>query len=65
MFCPQHHSAGVRDISETKEATSAACDSELIISAHPDPTHGATSEAQREVTTQKQPLLLTLLTAKH
>lgn len=64
-FCPQHHSAGgVRDISETKEATSAACDSELIISAHPDPTQGATSEAQREVTTQKQPLLLTLLTAK-
>lgn len=66
-FCPQHHPAGenaIRDISETKEATSAACDSELIISAHPVPTHGATSEAQREVTTQKQPLLLTLLTAK-
>ena len=53
-----------RDISETKEATSAACNSELIISTHLVPTHGAASEAQREVTTQKQPLLLTLLTAK-
>lgn len=67
-FCPQHHAAGEKDVKryfrDQRSHTSAACSSELIISTHLVPTHGATSEAQREVTTSKQPLLRISSTAK-